>query len=496
MDDAPRNPRVDEQQAFILSQAQSGIKWSALGTLGPRLITPFTSVALAVLLEPAAFGLVAIANAIINLAQVVVLGGMRDVIVQRPEEEISEVKDFVFTFALLVGLLAYSVIFVAAGPLERLYDMPQLAAVMRVSGLTIVVLSLTVVPEGTLQREMRFSRLFILNGLPQILAALLSVVWALLGGGVWALVIGPIISGTTIFIVGWFLVDYRPRPPRNLGKHLNVLIFSSWILLSNLLRWGYNQLDNVIAGLFFSATLTGYYMLAFNLTALLPSLLTSIFMQVAYPAFCAIQEDAQRVGHSLIRLQRLVSAIVFPVCFGLSAVARPFVTVIYGEKWVPMGDIMMILAILPALTHFWSLNGEAYRAINQPRLWTLINLVGALAVIPAVVVGGFAGLLTFAVARGVASSVIIGVNLWATQRELQVSILEQVQSLMPTMVASLVMFFVVVAVQRMPPLAPPTLFGLLGLILLGALTYLLALRLVAPALFAQLWQAGLQTIRT
>lgn len=483
-------------RAQTIKQARRGIKWATLGELGPRLITPFTSILLAILLEPAAFGLVAIATAILMLARVVVVAGMRDVIVQRPEKDIEAAIDFVFTFSLLVSSLMYALLFLIAPPLENLYQMPMLSDVLRVTGLNVVILAMAAVPMGILQRQMRFNRLFIVRGAPQLVAAGVSVVWALAGGGVWALVLGPLFGNVANLILGWLFARhfYIPRLTIRFRAMLGVLSFSSWVVMANLLRWVYGQFDNIVAGLFFTATLTGYYTLSFNLTGMIPSLITSVFIQVAYPAFCNLQEDVPSVGRALTQLQTRIAAIVMPTAFGLSAVAQPLVAVVYGEKWLPMGDTMMIFALLPALINLWSLNGEAYRAIGKPHLWTQVYLVSILVVIPTIIFVGPLGLLAFTIVRAIGSLSTIIISFRLTRRHLFASYREQFDAIARPLLASLVMFLGVVGL-RFTVLSDVNAANLLMLIGAGMVIYALTLYIIAPQLTRQIVASGWQTLR-
>ena len=96
---------------------------------------------------------------------------------------------------------------------------------------------------------------------------------------------------------------------------------------------------------------------------------------VAYPAFSVLQNEPHDVGRSLVKLQGLAAAILFPACFGLAALAVPTVSLLYGHMgWVGLdagsvGDHARS-------QQFWSLNADAYRAVGRPDTWAKVATLG------------------------------------------------------------------------------------------------------------------------
>lgn len=473
-----------DSRATMLQKATRSVKWAFLGSLAPRLITPFTSMLLAALLTPDDFGIIAITNMVVMLARILVESGMGMAIIQR-KEYVEEAASVAFGFSIFAGTIIYLLLWLFAPTLEILYELPNLGTIIRTASLSLIVLAFTAAPTAMMQRQMEFRKLFWVTGLPQIVTALTSVIWAFLGGGVWALVWGPLLGNVVNALVVWHFTTWRPRLVTDLRLLLSLLRFSVWIMLSSFQFWLFSYFDNAIAGLYFNSQELGYYALGFNLSSMLPSLLTAALMQVAYPAFCNLQDNPADVGRALVSLQRVLAVIVFPVGFGLAAVALPAIQLLYGEKWLGMGQVMMIFAILPGLTHFWSLSGEAYRAINRPDIWTKLTAVMIAAMMPLLFLTGPYGLMIYVLARAGVSILVPLLNIFWGGRFLDLTPRRQLEALARPFGAALLMFIGITGfMQIIAPFAG--LAGwlkLLALITGGVLFYIGLIWFFARSLF-------------
>jgi O-antigen/teichoic acid export membrane protein len=259
--------------------------------------------------------------------------------------------------------------------------------------------------------------------------------------------------------------------------------FQSWLFLYG---------DNAIAGYFFGAQGLGVYSLGFNIASLLPALITSPIAAIAYPAFCALQGSGPReVGLSMVKLQRVVAATLFPLCFGMSAIAVPAVSLLYGNKWPQLGQVIQWLILMPGLGYVWTLNADAYRAIGKPQTWTKVAFINLLVLMPLLIIAARFGLVAFVVARFAGASLYPILNIVVGGQILKLTVKEQLTPLDGPLVAALLMYASVTILGA--ALAPfEGLAGwlrLMAIIALGAGTYLGILKWKYP----DLWRSVLSS---
>lgn len=458
---------------ILLNQAARSVKWSILYNVVPRLVTPFSTIILAALLTPADFGLVAIASFVVALGQIVVDMGLGKALI-RTQENITESASIIFGVSISVAGLLYITLWFLAPWIASTYNDPDVTTVIRVASINLIMSSTMVVPKALMRRNLEFNRLFWVYSSFLISQAILSVIFAFFGFGAWSVIIGQLIGISVSVWFAWKGESWRPIPIRNWKLLRSMLNFSVWVMVSSFQEWLFTYADNVIAGIFLGVQGLGVYALGYNIATIIPGFLAASLGDVAYPTFCKIQDNVKEVGKSLVGLQRLTGAILFPLTLGISAVAEPAITLLYASKWPELGLVVAILVIMPGLSSLWVLNETAYQAIGKPGTSANISGFNLLILIPLLWLAAPYGLLVFTFARFAGAWLRPLGNIFWGFRVLEVSLKEQFLALSAPLLFSGLMFGVVsLLIHQAGPLAGLTgWIKLLGIILLGAAVYL------------------------
>jgi teichuronic acid exporter len=484
-----------EEKSLLLKQAAGSVKWSALGNLLPRLVSPVSTMILAAILTPADFGTVAVSTLVIALAQILVGLGLGPAVVQR-RTAVDEAASVALWLSLSAAGVLYGLLWFAAPWLAQVYHIPLVAPVVRVSGLSLFLFAMGSIPTALLQRDLRFRKLFWVESLSQLTGVATSLTLALLGAGVWALVVGPLAGAAVRTALAWFFARWRPLLAMSRAGVRPLLGFSAWMMGASFQSWLFLYADNAIAGYFLGETGLGIYSLGFSLSNLLPGLVIPALSAVAYPAFCTLQSDRLEVGRSLLQLQSMAAAVLFPVCFGLSAIAVPAVALLYGDKWQGLGEVIRLLAIMPGISHLWSLNADAYRAVGRPDVWTKLAGVTLLILMPLLLWAGRYGLMPFTYARFGGHFFYPLLNILFGGRVLGLSIKDQGRALATPLGCVLVMYaLALLLVRGFTPFAG--VMGWLKLLVvmaIAAATYILLLRIVNRDLWGRLLLASRQVL--
>ncbi len=275
-----------------------------------------------------------------------------------------------------------------------------------------------------------------------------------------------------------------------------MLGFSSWVLSHSVMTWLFLQGDNAIAGFFMGEKVLGVYSLGVNTSQLLPGMIIGPLSAVAYPAFCALQSNRQELGHSLLQLQSLAAVVVFPVSVGLSVIAVPAVSLLYGDKWLGLGAVIQLLAFTACLSSLWSLNADAYRAIGRPDIWPKISGVTLLILIPLLMFTAQYGLMLFTIARSSGLILYVLLNIVFGGRVLGISIKDQLHGLTTPLVCVTVMYIVAYfLIQALMPFEGGVgWLKLVSVMLISAFLYLLLLWVFNRVLWNKLIRSGRQVL--
>ena len=139
------------------------------------------------LLAPSDYGLLALAQLLIGLATLLNQIGLTPALIQArtlPEHILRSV----FGFVLASNAVLYAAVYVAAPRFAEVYGSPDLVPVIRVLGLQLLIGGIGAVPTALATRDMAFKHLSVIGLVATIVGSALSLIIAVMDGGVWALV--------------------------------------------------------------------------------------------------------------------------------------------------------------------------------------------------------------------------------------------------------------------------------------------------------------------
>jgi O-antigen/teichoic acid export membrane protein len=195
-----------------------------------------------------------------------------------------------------------------------------------------VVSGLRTVPYSLLQKELRFKLLAMIEGLQGIVQAVVTLTFALLGFGYWALVLGIFSFSVTptVLTLLWRRQSFALPKFSSVRK---ALVYSRHILIGRLCLASYNDSDFIIAGRVLGAAPLGAYTLAWTLALAPLDKLTTLVNRVTPSIFAKIQTDSEALRRYLRNITGGMALIVFPVTIGMALVAHEFVLLVLGSKW-------------------------------------------------------------------------------------------------------------------------------------------------------------------
>ena len=467
------------QRSNVLSDLTSktlhGVKWSYLATVANIVLQLGLSAVLARLLEPRAFGTVAMALVVLQFGNFFAQLGVGRALIQKPSLSAEEVRAG-FTSSLGLGVLMAALTYLTAPLVGQFYQNPEVVPVLRVLGLSYVFTGLAVTSSSLLRRKFAFR----IDGLTEVASylvgyGLVGVPLALSGWGVWSLVFASLTQGLLATLVYYAASRHDLRPIFSWQAYRPLYSFGSRVSLIGIFEFiGYN-LDTLIIGRLVSASALGLYNRAYLLARLpLYKFATSV-SKVLFPSFSQLQLEPERLGKAYLLTIGLAGAFIFPIAFGMSAASRELVSALLGEQWTEAIPVLQILALaMPAslLTHFSGIICEALAVLKEK----LILQVGYVVFLTLLFwLAAPYGLVGFATALGVAELLRHLAYIALTRRVLGLSSRDIYQAYVPSLLsggaAGLAVYVVAVAGRA---LELPLLLVLGAEIVTGACCLLLA----------------------
>lgn len=462
-----------------------GVLWSALEVWGGRVIKFAIFLLLARLLQPKAFGLVAMAGVYLAFLNVFVNQGFAAAIVQRDELEDGHL-DTAFWANLGAGAFLAAGSVLAADPVARLYGEAELAPVVRWLSLSLIITGLVGVQSALFSRKLDFKLLSIRTLSGQIAGGIVGITMAFMGYGVWSLVAQQLTSNAVGGVLLWQMSDWRPGLSVSRRHFKDLFSFSVNLLGANFLNFFNRRADDFLIGVFLGSTALGYYTVAYSLIRTLNRILSRVISRVAFPVFSKMQGNPERLRRAFYKVTRYTSFVAFPVFLGLAALAPEIVEVVFGEKWLPSVPVMRVLAfigILESVSHF---NDVVVLAMGKSS-WSLgLTFVNAVLNVIGFAIAVRWGITAVAAAYVIRGYLVSPLQIWMVHRLIHIDVLRYLRQFAAALAGSVLMAATVVAAVRvLSGHASPGLL-LIAYVLLGAAAYITAISLMAPSLPRQI----------
>ncbi len=409
----------------------SGMRWSGVSVVGREACRVVFTVALARMVGPEGFGIVAQAVVYIGIVGLLLDQGFSSALIQRPR--LSEgLAGAVVTVNLAVGALLAAVTVAVAPAWAAFMHTPELTAVLTVLSCSMVVRALAITPRALLMRHMEFRRIGIADIAGAATGGVLGVVAAVLGAGYWALVV-QIVATDLVMALVMLLAGAASRPSLRLRRLREIAGFSwrafaAGILINSVSR----NIDNLLVGRFQGPQQLAFYGLAYRLLLLPVQLATTTIGAVLFPAFSRLAEDLDALRAEMARVTRALSVLALPGMALVAASAPQVVLLVFGHDWTPAVPIVQILAMVGALQAVYQptttplILGLGHASLNLRLAWltTVVATAGIVAGLPF-------GALGVAIGYTSATALLIPVEWFVRRKLLGLSVRGQIGMLAP-----------------------------------------------------------------
>lgn len=378
--------------------------WAIVMIWGQRGVATLMTFALAALLGPDAFGLVALAMIYIALVQIFLEQGLTSAIIQRNDLQ-PEHLDSAFWINIALSTILAAATVITSEWMAGINDMPELAAVLRALALLLLIKGLTVVQEAVLRRSLDFRTLAIRGNAGTAVGGLVGVGLALAGVGVWALVAQQLVAAVLMLILLWSIADWRPRLRFSWNHSRELLSFSLKVLFARVGTFLEGRIDALIIGPFFGPAAIGLLRLAERAIDTVTHIAAHPAALLSLPHLSRQQDDQEVARREISRCIEAATILTFPAMVVLAVVADDLMRVL-GEEWLAAAAPLRIFCIAGAARALTIVVGQALQAAGRPLYYAF--LMWAITLISGVAFAVIAWKLRH---EGVAAQ-IMGIAIW------------------------------------------------------------------------------------
>lgn len=348
--------------------------WRFLERCASQGITFVTSVILARLLGPEAYGVIALITVFTSIMQVFIDSGLSTALIQKKDADDVDFSS-VFWFNFGMCLVLYMLMYFFAPLIAKFYQMPELTAYVRVLSLILVVSGIKSIQHTYVSRHMQFRTFFFASLGGTIGSGIIAIFMAYSDYGVWALV-GQSLSNRVInTIILWFVVQWRPKLTFSWMRLKGLLALGMNLLGAKLLDTIYQDLRSLLIGKVYSATSLGYYNKGKQFPHLVVNNVNVAIDSVLFPTLSKTQDSREKLRVMTRRAISISTYVMMPIMFGLAACAEPLIRLVLTEMWLPCIPFMRIFCITYAFYPLATANLNAIKALGRGELFLKMEVM-------------------------------------------------------------------------------------------------------------------------
>lgn len=318
-----------------------GVAWTLSIRLINRTIGVVSTLILARLLTPTDFGVYALAMSVYSLLELIGAFGFGTALIQNQNAE-DDHYHTAWTLNLFFALISAACLFLAAPLAANFLKEPALIVVLRFMCLLFLIDGLRNIGVINFQKNMTFDREFRLGLLTKLSGFLVTVPMAFYLQSYWAMLWGLLMTSVSFTLLSYILEPFRPR--FRVNKWRDLLGFSAWLQVNNLLSYFNRNIANIMLSRMAGTPAVGSLTMAKEAGQLLREMAQPI-NRAAFPGYAKVNHDPEGVKNVYCDVLGAVAIIGFAVAVGIYSIAHMMVPTLLGSKWVHIVPLVQWLAL-------------------------------------------------------------------------------------------------------------------------------------------------------
>lgn len=415
----------------------SSLFWKLFEKGGRAIVELTVQIVMARILSPKEFGALAIMLVFVNIGNVIVTSGLNTALVQADEIDKTDLST-VFWLSFGVSLILFVAVFTFAPAIAAFYAIPEIVWPMRSLGFLLLVTAFNSVQVAIVQRRLQLRKVFNATITAVIISGLFGVGAALLGAGLWALVLQQLVYQISNCFVLGLQVKWFPNFLFNEKKARNHFSYGWKLLVSGLLDQGYQSLSDLIIGKQFSASSLGLVSQGKKYPQAVGNILDGAIQPVMLSAVARVRSNVKQVRRLVRRALKTSTFLIVPAMTLFAVAAEPIVGILLGKMWLPCVPFLQMYCFIYALLPIHSTNLQALNGMGRSDLFLKLELIKKAYGICFIL---FAAFVLHDVYLMIAMYMITGiistfVNAYPNKRVIGYSYSEQIRDIAPAFVIS------------------------------------------------------------
>ena len=452
----------------------SNMIWRFAERVLAQLVAFVVSIVLARILEPAAYGKIALITVFTSIFQVFVDSGLGNALIQKKDADNIDFTTVFYTNIVLCFIL-YTTAFLIAPLISDYYNDAEMTQYIRVLSVIILISGVKNVQQAYVSRYMLFRKFFFSTLGGTIAAGIVGVILAIEGFGAWALIAQHLVNLSIDTLILWITVKWRPNKCFSITRLKHLFSFGWKLLISSLLDTVYRELRQLIIGKNYSSEDLAYYNQGDKIPKLVVSNVHTTIDSVLLPVMSGVQDNQKRLKDMTRRSIMTGVYVMAPLMIGLAAIGENLISFLLTEKWLFSVPFLRIFAISYIFYPIHTANLNAIKAIGRSDIFLKLEILKKIVDALALIISMNISVMAMAYSLLITSVLAQIINSWPNKKLLSYSYLDQLRDIIPSICLSV---FMGLCVYAFGEIGLPNYISLISQAILGLNIYIFGSRLL------------------
>ena len=438
--------RQDHKNAAIIRQILSGARWAVILRLTAQIISWLSTIVVVRFISTSDYGLNAMLETPLEFLFLLCTFGLDIALVRAKNLEHDELRS-TFGWLLVINGILFLTYFFGGKLISGYFNEPKLDLLAKVVAFVFLILPFRVIPDALLDRDLKFKLKATIELISSVIAAATTLILAVMGGGIWALVTGMLTNRIVLAILlmivqPWFMIpSLRVAPARKMIAFGGIMTLASAVAVTG------NMLPVLIAGPTLGSELLGIFVVAMQFSLLPLAKIMPVINPLIFPAFSKFQGQPVAIANYLEKSFGIAALVLLPIMVGIACVAEEFVLTILGEKWSLVVMPLTILSLFMPFRGATSFIRQVMGGIGRADIALKSTIVAWTLFFSMILIGSNYGIIGLVVAILITEPIVTLATVQMSKRVINTSITKIAHSLRPAITSSGLMAISVLSVK-------------------------------------------------
>ena len=421
-------------------------KWSTITEIAAKLVAPVSTMVLARLLTPEAFGVLITVQMVISFAEIFTDAGFQKYIIQHEfvsDDEKYKSTAVAFWANLIMSLIIWIGIIFFANPIARHVGCDGYGIVIAISCICIPLAAFSSIQMALFKRNFDFKTLFWVRIVGILIPLVVTIPLALITKSYWALIVGLIALNLSNALILTIKSEWKPCWYFNFQYFREMFSFSMWSMIEAISIWMTSYIDIFIVGTMLNQYYLGVYRTSMTTVGQITSIITAATTPVLFSSLSRLQNNRNEFNAMFFKFQKIVGILVIPMGVGIYLFSDLITEILLGSQWIEASAFIGLWGLTSAITivlaHYSS---EVYRSMGKPKLSVLAQWLHIVVLCPVLVVFVEKGFDTLCIARSLIRLELVIVQLAIMAIAIKMQISKMFVNILPATFAASMMLFV------------------------------------------------------